>query len=423
MAIPPLPASYSPPASTSKLTPFLTQPAGTLIAAGPAFLAHLQLTRHHDGDFSKHLAATAAARAAAQPANGNGEDDDLGVGEESEDEGLLSLDPKEWKKQDHYRVLGLSHLRFTANAAQIKVAHRKKVLRHHPDKKASDTTHTTTSALGINVNTNDDAFFKCIQKAHEVLTNPERRRQFDSVDPVFLDEIDDVPSAADFKTASDKDGEKKGKGKSDGKKPLPFLPTFAPIFAREARFSKTQPVPGLAVPTDGPPTKDPNDIEGHDFAVLKAHVESFYDFWYNFDSWRSFEWLDKEVNEGSDSRDDKRYTEKKNKSERARRKKEDIARVRGIVDLCLSVDPRIKHIKQHEKEAREAKKTAGAPGKKAPVSAAQAAKTKQQEEEEKKRKEEEEKTAKAEAKKAKAAAANAAKKARRAERAAEEGGA
>jgi len=32
----------------------------------------------------------------------------------------------------------------------------------------------------------------------------------------------------------------------------------------------------------------------------KAEVEAFYDFWYNFDSWRSFEWLDKEVNEGSD---------------------------------------------------------------------------------------------------------------------------
>ncbi|KAJ7183084.1 DnaJ-domain-containing protein [Mycena filopes] len=421
MAIPALPANYSPPASTSKLTPFLTQPAGSLIPAGPAFLAHLQLTHHHDGDFKKHLAATAAARAAAAPANGNGEDDDLGVGEESEDEGLLSLDPKEWKKQDHYRVLGLSHLRFTASAAQIKIAHRKKVLRHHPDKKASDTTTNAASALGLNVNTNDDAFFKCIQKAHEVLTNAERRRQFDSVDPVFLEEIDDVPSAADFKPASEKEGGKKG-GKGEGKKPPPFLPTFAPIFAREARFSKTQPVPGLAVPTtDGSPTKDPNDIEGHEFAALKTHVEAFYDFWYNFDSWRSFEWLDKEVNEGSDSRDDKRYTEKKNKSERARRKKEDIARVRGIVDLCLSVDPRIKYIKQHEKEQREAKKAVPKKGGAPVVSAAQAAAAKKAEEDEKKRKEEEEKVAKAEAKKAKAAAANAAKKARRAERAVEEG--
>lgn len=32
----------------------------------------------------------------------------------------------------------------------------------------------------------------------------------------------------------------------------------------------------------------------------KEEVENFYNFWYNFDSWRSFEYLDKEVNEGSD---------------------------------------------------------------------------------------------------------------------------
>lgn len=31
----------------------------------------------------------------------------------------------------------------------------------------------------------------------------------------------------------------------------------------------------------------------------KEEVESFYDFWYNFDSWRTFEWFDKEINEGS----------------------------------------------------------------------------------------------------------------------------
>ena len=64
------------------------------------------------------------------------------------------------------------------------------------------------------------------------------------------------------------------------------------------------------------------------------------------------------------SRDDKRYTEKKNKSERARRKKEDTARLRGIVDTALAVDPRIKRIKEEEKAAREAKKKgkAGAGG-------------------------------------------------------------
>ena len=73
-----------------------------------------------------------------------------------------------------------------------------------------------------------------------------------------------------------------------------------------------------------------------------------------------------------DSRDDKRYTEKKNKSERARRKKDDTARLRGLVDLALQHDPRIKRIKQEEKEAREAKKrTKGNSGVSTPSQAAQ----------------------------------------------------
>jgi DnaJ family protein C protein 2 len=55
------------------------------------------------------------------------------------------------------------------------------------------------------------------------------------------------------------------------------------VFEREARFSRIQPVPLLGAPDAG-----------------KVEVEQFYDFWYNFDSWRSFEYLDKEVNEGSD---------------------------------------------------------------------------------------------------------------------------
>lgn len=62
-----------------------------------------------------------------------------------------------------------------------------------------------------------------------------------------------------------------------------FFKAFAPVFEREARFSKIRPVPLLS-PVD----------------ATKEEVEGFYDFWYNFDSWRSFEYLDKEINEGSD---------------------------------------------------------------------------------------------------------------------------
>jgi DnaJ family protein C protein 2 len=94
------------------------------------------------------------------------------------------------------------------------------------------------------------------------LLNPETRRQFDSVDPAIEDH---VPNA---KTVSAEE----------------YCQVFGPIFAREARFSKKQPVPSFG-----------------DENASKQDVESFYDFWYNFDSWRSFEALDKEVNEGSDS--------------------------------------------------------------------------------------------------------------------------
>jgi len=267
-------------------------------------------------------------------------------------------------------------LRYNATPEQIKIAHRKKVLKHHPDKKA-----------GLSHTTNDDAFFKCISKAHDVLANPERRRQFDSVDPHYLALEEDAPTAADFKgKANDVDF---------------FFKSWAPIYEMESRFSKKTPVPLLGS------YDDPKD-----------KVEAFYNFWYNFDSWRSFEYLDKEVNEGSDSRDDKRYTEKKNKSERARRKKEDTARLRSLVDLTLSLDPRIKRIKQEEKEAREAKKkTKG--GLSAAEAKAKAEEEKRKAEEAKRKEEEEEKVARAEAKKAKAAAANAAKKARRQQRATE----
>ncbi|CAG8476850.1 2183_t:CDS:10 [Cetraspora pellucida] len=223
---------------------------------------------------------------------------------EEETPELLSRDPKDWKEQDHYTILGLSKYRWKATDEQIKQAHRKKVLKHHPDKKASSG------------NTNDDGFFKCIQKAYEILSDPVKRRQFDSVDEA----IDDTPPSS--------------KAKGD------FFEIYGPVFQREARFSNKTPVPMLG-----------------DINTTKSEVEAFYDFWYSFDSWRSFEYYDKEDTDNTDNRDDKRYIERKNKAERARYKKEDTIRLRKIIeDQALSLDPRIQKFKQEEKAAKEAKK-------------------------------------------------------------------
>lgn len=291
--------------------------AASLYAAGPAYIAHARRIAKNStfAEDDEHLAAERKRLADLAAANG-AVDEYADLPDEPEDKEMLELDPKLWKQQDHYAVLGIAGLRYKATPDQIKRAHRRKVLRHHPDKKASSTGES-----------NADSFFKCIAKAYEVLSNPTKRMQFDSADDGVDD--NDVPSASHKIADADE-----------------FVKLYGPVFEREGRFSKTQPVAPLG-------SAD----------ASKHEVEGFYSFWYNtFDSWRSFEYLDKDVNEGSDSRDEKRYQEKKNKSERARRKKEDIARVRTLVDQAMANDPRIKRIKQEEKAAREAKKKGGKGG-------------------------------------------------------------
>ncbi|KAJ1844719.1 Zuotin [Coemansia sp. RSA 2611] len=263
-----------------------------------------RLEKNDAADRTDHLKGHAdhAAAEAAKAVNTLALDDDE---DEEETEELLSLDPTEWKKQDHYAVLGLSKLRYRATLDDVIKSHRKKVLRHHPDKKA---------AQG---QLNDDRFFKCIQKAFDILTDPEKRRQWDSVDPEVATAI---PST-------------KEKGN--------FFAVYGPVFEREARFSNVTPVPQLG-----------------DEAAPREEVEAFYEFWYKFDSWRTFEYLDKEDVEGGGNRDDKRYIDQKNRKERANRKKEDSQRLRSLVDNALKADPRMIRFKEEDKQKRNARRNA-----------------------------------------------------------------
>lgn len=332
-ALPAAPKNYAP---TQASTSALSLTSVEVAPVGDAFLGHLR-RQLHKSTFEDDDALMKQRLDEHAAANTEVNELDNDIGEEPESRELLESDPKEWKSLDHYAVLGLSSRRYKATDYEIKIAHRKKVLKHHPDKKVG--------ATGLS----DDAFFKCVAKSFEILSNPEKRRQFDSVDEGVDD--DDVPT---------------GKESPDR-----FYELWGPVFEREARFSKRTPVPSLG-------TKD----------STKDEVDDFYNFFYDFDSWRSFEYLDKEVNDGSDNRDEKRYTEKKNRNERARRKKEDNARLRNLVDKALSLDPRIKAFRAAERAAREAKKNKGRPGAPSGKSAAEVAA------EEQRKKEEAEKAAK-----------------------------
>ena len=258
-------------------------------------------------------------------------------------------------------MLGLSKYRYRATEAQIKRAHRKKVLRHHPDKKA---------AAG---SSEDDSFFKCIQKATEVLLDPVKRRQFDSVD-----------SAADVEPPS----------KKQAQKPGAFFKLWNPVFESEGRFSRIQPVPKL----------------GGDKST-KDDVERFYNFWYNFDSWRSFEYQDEDVPDDNENRDQKRHIERKNNNARKKKKTEDTARLRQLVDDCLAGDERIKKFRKEERAGKDRRRTEREAAEKQALEDAR--KAKEAEEQVRKDREEEEKAEKAEGKKAKDAAKNAAKKHKR----------
>lgn len=242
--------------------------------------------------------------------------DDVGLGEVKDEnviqevdvEYLRSLDPKEWKKQDHYKVLGLQNVRHLASDDLIKTAYRRIVLKHHPDKR---------KASGENIRPDDD-YFTCITMAYETLGNLAKRRAYDSVDPEFDNSL---PSGADLK----KD----------------FFQVFPYYFQLNSRWSEKPNVPKIGGPEDS-----------------REKVEKFYSFWYDFKSWREYSYEDEEDKEKCTDRDERRFVDKMNKAERLRKKKEEMSRIRTLVDLAYNNDPRIAKFKQEDKDRKLAAKRA-----------------------------------------------------------------
>ncbi|KAJ2877050.1 hypothetical protein H4R27_006275 [Coemansia aciculifera] len=266
-----------------------------------SFLRRKQDNSTESEDYEKHVLPRVMARTRLDDKSSTTET--LTLDEVTED--LLKLDPAEWKNQDHYRVLGLSELRFRATPTQIKRAHQLRALQFHPDKLAMASDGTRS-----------DAFFKCIQKAYDVLRDPTKRRQYDSVDRAISD---DIPKA---RLSPDQD----------------FFAVYGPVFERESRFSKRQPVPLLG-----------------DLNTPRDDMEAFYRFWASFDSWRLFDYLDK-VKEQTENREEKRWQEKKNKAERARLKKEDNKRVSDLVQQAMALDPRVEMYREQERQDKERKR-------------------------------------------------------------------
>ncbi|KAJ8382058.1 hypothetical protein SKAU_G00028360 [Synaphobranchus kaupii] len=107
---------------------------------------------------------------------------------------------------------------------------------------------------------------------------------------------------------------------------------------------------------DGRPRNTPQNLEQW-IPHLKRWIISIL-FGNNFDSWREFSYLDEEEKEKAECRDERRWIEKQNRASRAQRKKEEMNRIRTLVDTAYSCDPRIKKFKEEEKARKESEKKA-----------------------------------------------------------------
>lgn len=226
--------------------------------------------------------------------------------EGGEKRGALKLSPH-LVGVDLYALLEVSE---TSSAEQIKKQYRKLALQHHPDKHGG--TGDTAPAADKRGLSDKDMFFVKIQEAYDVLSDQTRRRQYDS----SLEVDDSIPDEAEAANGD-------------------FYEMLAPVFKRNARWSTRSPVPEL-----GSQSTD------------MRQVHKFYDFWYNFDSWRDFSVHDEYNLDDAEFREERRWMDRQNQKIRKKYQDAERRRLIRLAELSEKLDPRIRA----EKEAREAKK-------------------------------------------------------------------
>eukprot|EP00672_Neobodo_designis_P021947 CAMPEP_0174835252 /NCGR_PEP_ID=MMETSP1114-20130205/5310_1 /TAXON_ID=312471 /ORGANISM="Neobodo designis, Strain CCAP 1951/1" /LENGTH=611 /DNA_ID=CAMNT_0016069197 /DNA_START=48 /DNA_END=1883 /DNA_ORIENTATION=+ len=182
---------------------------------------------------------------------------------------------------------------------QIKSAYRRRCLDTHPDKQPDGS----------------DVEFKRVQRAFEILGNPEARRSYDSSRPFD----DSIPGEGPFKDDSD------------------FYSTFAPVFARNSKWSAEPNMPQIG----------DNDTPLDD-------VRRMYDQWLAFRTWRDFsnEVELQEIDEGM-MREERRYYQRENQRLLDKMNKEELKRIRTLVDRAMKNDPRLRRYREAEEAARK----------------------------------------------------------------------
>lgn len=178
-------------------------------------------------------------------------------------------------------------------------------LRYHPDK------------LGDKITEGDKTVWLKIQDAYETLSDPAKRRKYDSSLP--FDER--TPKEGDWTAET-------------------FFEVFGKSFNHNSMWSKKKPCPNFG-----------------DEDTPLAEVKAFYKFWDNFQSWREFSQYDEYDTEDANDRWEKRHMEAENKRCRKEHVNAERKRLIKLTEAAYDNDPRIKAELKAIEEEKQRKKT------------------------------------------------------------------
>ena len=266
---------------------------------------------------------------------------------------LLALSNRKLQKLTYYQCLGDLPLHSTSD--QIKRAYHRACLKYHPDKTGRG---------------EDDEVFLKVKAAFDTLSEPHKKKAYDST----MDFDESIPKG--------------------GESPEDFFKLYGPVFERNLRFDMrldpTKQVLDIAKDNNnntsngGPsatpkgkkkggkkgggrggkapstPTAPPKEFPklGDDDTPMEE-VHAFYEYWIHFESWRDFSLQAAKTSgehfdpDSADSRYEKRHMQKEIEKKAKKLKTEEMARIHLLVERAMANDPRLKRVKQKEREEKE----------------------------------------------------------------------
>ncbi|KAI5165299.1 DnaJ-like protein subfamily C member 2 [Nematocida sp. AWRm78] len=196
-------------------------------------------------------------------------------------------DIKDWKTLDLYYLMGFTQEEAKEyTEANFRDAFKRQAKLFHPDR-----------LLSCKID-DGGASFIALTKAHEVLSNPHKKKLYD-----FIAFDETIPEDRDY---TDEE----------------FFAVFDEVFTRNSVFSVK-----------------PYTVSLGDLSSKDSDIVAFYKFWQNFESIRAFEFLCKD--EDYQSREMRRQAAVENKQLLNEKKAEDNQRIRKLVTLAIKRDPRV----------------------------------------------------------------------------------